>query len=101
MRKLVYIVDIDGTILEGKPGEYPTSKPLPGRIEKINALYDQGHTIIYWTARGATSGIDWTYFTKTQLDLLGCKYTELRMHKPHYDIWVDDKAVNALDFFSN
>ena len=27
-------------------------------IQKANELYDLGHTIIYWTARGAVSGID-------------------------------------------
>ena len=26
------------------------------RIEKINKLYDEGHTIIYYTARGLKSG---------------------------------------------
>lgn len=95
-----YIVDIDGTILTSKPGEYKVSKPLPGHIEKINALYDAGHTIIYWTARGATTGIDWGEFTKSQLDFFGCRYTELRMGKPHYDYWIDDKAINANQFFS-
>jgi hypothetical protein len=62
-------------------------------------LYDEGHTIIYWTARGATTGLDWSELTKTQLDFWGCKYHELRMGKPMYDVWVDDKAINDKAFF--
>lgn len=95
-----YIVDIDGTILTSKPGKYHTSQPLPGHIEKINALHDAGHTIIYWTARGANTGIDWLAFTEAQLQQFGCRYTQLRMGKPHYDYWIDDKAITANQFFS-
>jgi histidinol phosphatase-like enzyme len=51
-----YIVDIDGTICETVDGDYENSRPLADRIAKINALYDEGHTIVYWTARGAVSG---------------------------------------------
>lgn len=86
-----YIVDIDGTICESN-GDYPNSRPLNDRIAKINALYDEGHTIIYWTARGMVSGKDWTDLTCSQLSEWGCKYHEFRMGKPHYDVWVDDKA---------
>ena len=87
-----YIVDIDGTICETIDGDYNGSRPLNDRIDKINALYDDGHVIIYWTARGALSGKDWSGLTYHQLKSWGCKFHELRMNKPHYDVWVDDKA---------
>ena len=87
-----YIVDIDGTICETIDGDYDNSRPLNYRIAKINALYDDGHVIIYWTARGAQSGKDWSRLTYQQLRSWGCKFHELRMNKPHYDVWVDDKA---------
>ena len=32
------------------------------RIEKINKLYDEGHTIIYMTARGAVTKVDYKEF---------------------------------------
>lgn len=89
---MIYIVDIDGTICNSLNSDYANSQPIESRIQHINSLYEQGHTIIYWTARGATSGINWSDFTKTQLAQWGCKYTELKMSKPHYDVWVDDKA---------
>lgn len=94
---MIYIVDIDGTICKSINSDYPNSTPYQDRIQKINKLYDEGNTIIYWTARGATSGIDWTDLTKQQLDKWGCKYHEVRMQKPHYDIWIDDKANWIFD----
>ena len=64
---LIY-VDIDDTICtyEGER-HYPNAVPIKERIQKINDLYDQGHQIIYWTARGGTTGIDWTELTHNQL----------------------------------
>jgi len=89
---MIYIVDIDHTICDNKNSDYPNSTPYTKRIEKINKLYDEGHEIIYWTARGGNSGIDWTELTTKQLNEWGVKYHELRMFKPKYDVWVDDKA---------
>lgn len=86
------MVDIDHTICDNQNSDYPNSVPHLDRIEKINKLYDAGHTIIYWTARGGSSGIDWTDLTITQLNKWGCKRHEIRMNKPSYDVWVDDKA---------
>ena len=96
---MIYMIDIDGTICNSNNSMYKSSYPYPTRIEYVNKLYDEGHTIIYWTARGATTGLDWSELTKTQLDSWGCKYHELRMGKPMYDVWVDDKAINDKAFF--
>lgn len=88
-----YIVDIDNTICyQEKPSDYPNSIPIFERIEKINQLYDDGHEIIYWTARGMASGKEWGELTEQQLDQWGCKRHQLWMKKPQYDVWIDDKA---------
>lgn len=87
-----FIVDIDKTICLTNDSRYQHSIPIRKHVEKINALFDEGHEIIYWTARGGNSGKDWSELTKQQLDFWGCKYTELWMNKPSYDVWVDDKA---------
>ena len=50
-----YVVDIDGTICTPGPTEemrYEQALPIQDRIDKINKLYDEGHTIVYLTARG-------------------------------------------------
>lgn len=94
-----YIVDIDGTICHSQGSDYTQSTPMPDRIAQINQLYDQGHEIHYWTARGGNSGRDWLAFTIEQLNSWGCRYHSIRTGKPVYDIWIDDKAIHSGDFF--
>jgi len=100
-----YIIDIDGTICKevlNDDGSKDYSKQIPqyDRIQKINKLYDEGNEIKYWTARGAVSGLDWSELTKKQLKDWGCKYHKLSVgDKPHYDLWIDDKAINSEEFF--
>ena len=94
-----YIFDIDKTILETHGNDYYTSVPIVGRISRVNALFAEGHRITYYTARGGNSGKDWEEFTRNQLNIFGCYYDELKMKKPSYDLWVDDKSVHSDDFF--
>lgn len=89
---MIYIIDIDHTICDNINSDYPNSTPYKDRIKKVNDLYDAGNYIIYWTARGGNSGIDWSELTEKQLKIWGCKYHELNMNKPKYDVWVDDKS---------
>lgn len=96
-----YIVDIDNTICKTNGSDYKNSIPMYERIDIINQLYEMGHEIIYWTARGMASNIDWASLTEHQLRTWGCLYHELRMNKPSYDHWIDDKAMNDKDFFGD
>lgn len=93
------MVDIDGTICYSSNSNYENSEPIEERINHFNQLFDEGNEIHYWTARGATSGIDWTEFTTRQLEHWGVKYTSLKLGKPHYDVWIDDKAQNDKAYF--
>jgi len=89
---LIY-VDIDGTICNVTSGSYEEAKPIRKNIEKINKLYDEDHTVVYWTARGAVTGIDWSDVTEAQLKCWGAKHHDLRMNsKPHYDLLICDKT---------
>ena len=92
------LVDIDETICfyEDKR-RYDLSIPSHENISKINKLYDDGWEIVYWTARGSVSGVDYYDHTKNQLDSWGCKYHELITGtspnpKPHFDLLIDDKS---------
>jgi len=100
---MIYMVDIDGTICRtpkvGLAHDYENSTPITHRIDKINKLYDQGNIILYWTARGSGSGIDWTELTTKQLNDWGCKFHEVRLGKPSYDVWIDDKAIGDRFYF--
>tara|TARA_B100001964_G_scaffold43283_2_gene48141 strand:- start:6280 stop:6600 length:321 start_codon:yes stop_codon:yes gene_type:complete len=95
----IYMVDIDGTICYTDGNKYKESKPKQARIEYLNELFDKGDEIHYWTARGAKSGIDWIEFTKEQLKGWGVKFTSVKTCKPHYDLWIDDKATSDNDYF--
>ena len=93
---MIIYVDIDETICHTINGDYPNSKPIQENIDKINSLYALGHEIIYWTARGSVTGLDWRELTKQQLKDWGCKHHRLeKLKKPHYHIFIDDKAISA------
>lgn len=95
---MIYCFDIDGTICDTEGSNYESSVPLVDVIKKINALFDAGHTIKIFTARGATSGKDWRKFTEDHLASWGLRYHELIMGKPHADIFIDDHGINAEDW---
>jgi dTDP-glucose 4,6-dehydratase len=99
---MIIYVDIDETICEYM-GErnYPDARPIVENIEKINNLYDDGNTIIYWTARGTVTGIDWREVTENQFREWGVKYHDLKFGKPAYDLFIDDKNINSETFFQN
>jgi hypothetical protein len=87
-------VDIDETICTTPNSRhYSDSKPIMENIEKINKLYDEGNTIVYWTARGSRKQIDWYDLTEKQLLSWGAKFNELRVDKPYYDLFIDDKTL--------
>jgi len=89
-------VDIDGTICSiVKDGKYQDALPIIDHIDVLNKLYNKGHKITYWTARGTETGIDWREVTTTQLQTWGVKYHGLEFGKPTYDLFIDDKAYNA------
>ena len=96
-----YMIDVDGTICNNTNGDYQRAVPFMGRIAHFNKLFDQGHEIHYWTARGGNSGIDWTTLTRQQFANWQVKYTTLKLSKPVYDIWIDDKAINVETYFED
>ena len=87
-------VDIDETICfyDGER-HYPDAVPNMENIAKINKLYDEGHYIKYWTARGSVTGLEWYDITWNQLKEWGCKLSELSVgEKPDYDLLICDKT---------
>ena len=89
-------VDIDETICFYDGVDrlgYKNAIPNKNNIVKINKLYNEGHEITYWTARGSYSGIDYLELTANQLDEWGCQYHELSVgEKPNYDLLICDKT---------
>lgn len=87
-------VDIDETICNTPDSrDYTKSTPILDNIQKINKLYDMGHHIIYWTARGSRSGINWQDYTEWQLKSWGVKFHKVECNKPYFDILIDDRSI--------
>lgn len=101
-KKLKVCCDIDGIIAEKNiQNDYGIANPIYENINIINNLYDKGHTIILFTARGYVTAIDWSDITKKQLLSWNVKYHELYFGKPNADIYIDDKfiEINKLKGF--
>ncbi|MBI2953574.1 MAG: hypothetical protein HYY30_04615 [Chloroflexi bacterium] len=95
---MIYCFDIDGTLCTNTEGGYREAEPHRDAIAEVNRLYDEGHRILLYTARGATTGIDWRDFTERQLRGWGLSFHALYMGKPTADVYVDDKALNYVDW---
>jgi len=95
-----YCFDIDGTICSQEK-DYNNAKPYVDRIEIINGLFEDGNDITLFTARGTVTKIDWEKVTINQLKKWNVKYHRLLFGKPDADFYVDDKAVDIFNWFSN
>lgn len=93
----VYYVDIDQTICRTPGDQYELAEPIPERIAVVNRLYDAGHRVVYWTARGATKPrgehARLMALTRKQLGAWGCRHHECKFDKPFYDFFIEDKAA--------
>lgn len=90
-----YCFDIDGVIASVISDlQYDKAKPLRNNIKKINRLYEFGHEIILFTARGSKTGKDWKDVTEKQMSKWGVKYHRLIFKKPAADFYVDDKCIH-------
>ena len=95
--------DVDDTVMfQDKPSDYQICKPIVGMKNYVNAMFDDGHEIYFYTARGmgrynndADLAIGHFYdLTWKQLTEFGFKFHGLILGKPNYDVLVDDKAYN-------
>ena len=90
-------VDIDETIcFYENEREYRLAIPHKNNISKINKLYDDGHEITYYTARGTIDKDKLPYYrdiTIKQLEQWEAKHHKLILgHKPAYDLLICDKT---------
>ena len=102
-----FCFDIDNTITAWNNNrDYENFKPDLEMVSYINSLYDSGHTIVLFTARGMTSVGPGKIAQEIvpglikNLQTIGLKYHELITHKPSYDWIIDDKAMRPDEFKS-
>ena len=111
-----FIVDIDFTLLftpfDGQTWDYTKSSPYWKTINKVNALYDAGHKIILFTARGMGSrNGDIEIIEKECRPIIeewlknhNVKYHQLIMGKPWGPgklYYIDDKNLTINQFLSD
>lgn len=100
MKKKIFCFDIDNVICKTQGNNYDEAKPLNSTISLINKLYANNHTIKLFTARymgrnkdnvtkAKKQGYEKTF---KQLKKWGVKFHILKMGKPSFDIFIDDKA---------
>lgn len=95
-----FCFDLDDTLCKTNGCNYEKSQPHKDRINFVNELYNQGHTILIDSARGSGTGIYWTAKTAIQLKEWGLKYHRLRCgHKFAADKYIDDKGFNSEIYF--
>lgn len=95
-----YLFDIDGVVCNTIDGDYEHAVPFKDRIRKINKIHAD-NVVIFWTARGSKTGIDWEPLTKKQFEDWGLEYDLIMFDKPVYDILIDDLSVNDHEFFND
>ena len=96
---MVIYIDIDETICHSPDvPDYTVSYPISKNIQKANKLYEEGNTVVYWTARGSGTGKDWEQHTKNQFKEWGVKYHDIKFGKPVYDLFIDDKNLSTEDW---
>lgn len=86
-----FSIDIDGTICDTPGTDYSRACPNDAMIAAVNALHDDGHSIVYHTGRRW----DRLELTLRQLADWGCRYSTLVMGKPAADYIIDDRAIEA------
>eukprot|EP00408_Alexandrium_pacificum_P003521 CAMPEP_0171222682 /NCGR_PEP_ID=MMETSP0790-20130122/35388_1 /TAXON_ID=2925 /ORGANISM="Alexandrium catenella, Strain OF101" /LENGTH=766 /DNA_ID=CAMNT_0011688633 /DNA_START=39 /DNA_END=2339 /DNA_ORIENTATION=+ len=103
-RKMRFCFDLDGTLVTEprKPGDMSTCDPIAKAISIVRQLHQAGHTIIITTARGMSGGgVDtaiaaYGHSTFSLLKDLGIPYDEIHFGKPHADVYVDTRSLNAM-----
>lgn len=106
MNNVKLVFDIDDTICNNKNRDYENATPFKDVIKKINKLHQQGAKITLYTSRGMVScngNIDKIIkknkaILERWLEKNKVEYDELIFGKPLGDMYVDDKAINLLDF---
>jgi len=103
MKNNIFLIDIDGTICDDINNEdfllFPYASPYHNSQNTINKWYDEGNTIVFFTARTD----EHRKVTEEWLKKHNFKYHSLIMNKPRCKpdqeyIWIDNRRVRGITF---
>ena len=82
-------IDLDQTIAATEPPKFELGEPLPGAVEYINKMWEDGYKPIIYTARGwdEYNVIEWW------LDNHNIPYRRIICGKPLFKWIIDDKNI--------
>lgn len=90
-------IDLDGTLCHEHcwtVDDCLKATPRTRIVDMVNALYENEHHIIIWTARNEPLRTATEYWLKKN----GVRYHAIDMqHKLGCDCYLDDKAINSID----
>lgn len=97
---MIIAIDLDGTILkyDGWKGEESFGEPIPGAVEALQTLKQQGHTIVIHTCRNVSKAMaEHLRANQIPFDRINVSPVDTRPrhvpHKPPADVYIDDKAL--------
>lgn len=95
---MIIAVDVDGILCPDLHNNFMDAIPYIDSIKTINILYDMGHEIVIYTARGTINNKfkEDLELTIKQLNNWGVKYNRIE-RKIFFDILLDDKALQSTD----
>ena len=100
---MIVAVDFDGTLHDG---EYPQiGEIMPGAAKAMQALHDDGHTIIIWSCRAGdrlNEMLDWLDAEEIPYDYVNEHASEVietfhsDSRKVYADVYIDDHNIGGL-----
>jgi len=102
-RAMRFCFDLDGTLVTQPraANDLATCEPIQKAISLVRQLYEAGHIIIITTSRGMVGESVGAAIAKvgnvtfSTLTELGIPYHELHFGKPHADVYIDSRSLNA------
>lgn len=109
--KYTFVIDVDNTLSVHDPDVfYQNHEPIHDMILKVNRMYDEGHTIILFSARGQKSNkgdlqkIEQNVrpILEEWLNKHKVKYHFLILGKPWGEnvVYIDDRSMRPDEFLS-
>lgn len=102
MRKLIIGVDFDGTVAqENRESLIEPGEPVPGALEALRRLKEEGHTLVLWTCRDGR----WLEAARRWLERHGVVVDAFNeqlasfdtSRKIYCDVYVDDRGIAFLN----
>jgi len=103
-KKLTVAIDIDGTVADYSEIDFEKvdkdckelmkARPIKGAAESVRKLYEEGHTIVFYTSRNQGSKA----ITRKWLKKHGFPFHHIEMEKFVAHVYIDDRAINGCDW---